>query len=55
MTAMATIMDQRFRENDENIDARLKTIAGDLCQTVDERARATLDAQLEATRVIAEA
>jgi hypothetical protein len=55
MTAMATMMDQRFRENDENIDARLKTIAGDLCQTVDERARATLDAQLEATRAIAEA
>jgi hypothetical protein len=30
MSAIATMMDQRFRENDENIDARLKTIAGDL-------------------------
>jgi hypothetical protein len=48
-------MDQRFRENDETLNARLKTIAGDLCQTVDERARAILDAQLEATRAMAEA
>jgi ribose 1,5-bisphosphokinase PhnN len=30
MLVIATIIDQRFRENDENIDARLKTIAGDL-------------------------